>query len=136
MKLFPRHKVACAVMVLNQDNKILLVKNRLRGWEFPGGYLEEGEAIRAGAVREVKEESGIDILLKRFCGIVQYIKRSTCVLLFSAEHAGGKLKTSPESLGVGYFTIDEALKKITTKIYKDRIFRCLNEEEFPFIIET
>lgn len=133
--MIPKYKVACAVLVLNQHNKILLVKNPNRGWEFPGGYLEEGEAIKAAAVREVKEESGVDIHLKKFCGIVQNIKKRTCVLFFLAVPISGKLTTSSETLDVGYFTIDEALKKVTRRYYRDQILRCLNEKEHPFLIE-
>ena len=97
--------------------------------------MEEGEAIKAAAVREVKEESGVDIHLKKFCGIVQNIKKRTCVLFFLAVPISGKLTTSSETLDVGYFTIDEALKKVTRRYYRDQILRCLNEKEHPFLIE-
>lgn len=133
--MFPKYKVACAVMVLNKDNKVLLVQNPIRGWEFPGGYLEEGEAIKEAAVREVEEESGINIHLKNFCGIVQNIKKRVCVLLFSAMPISGELTTSRETLNVDYFTIDEALKKVTRKYYRDQILYCLDEKEHPFLIE-
>lgn len=131
----PSHKLAVAVMVLTRDNKMLLVKGYTRGWEFPGGYVEKGESIKAAAIREVKEESGIEIQLTRLCGIDQDIARSTCVVLFEGKPISGELARSDESLEVGYFTFEEAMSKITWGTFKDRLMRCLNENEPPFVIE-
>jgi 8-oxo-dGTP diphosphatase len=130
----PSHRLAVAVMVLDKDNKVLLVKG-YRGWEFPGGYVGEGESIKEAAIREVKEESGITIQLTKFCGIDQVVVKSTCVFLFEGKPIGGKLTTSDESSEVGYFTFDEAMSKITLKVFQDRIIRCLNKREHPFINE-
>ena len=38
-------------------NEILLIKGPIRGWEMPGGVVEEGESLKDAAVRETKEES-------------------------------------------------------------------------------
>lgn len=128
-----RHKLAVAVMVVTNDNKILLVKGQ-RGWEFPGGYVDVCESLKEAAIREVKEESGIDVLLTKFSGIDQFISKSTCVILFMGKPISGKLTTSNESSEVGYFTIDEAINKITLKIYQERIMNCINTD-YPFINE-
>ncbi|MEH7564048.1 NUDIX hydrolase [Priestia megaterium] len=44
-------KLAVAVMVVNQDHHVLLVKNHRRGWEFPGGFVEAGESIKDAGIR-------------------------------------------------------------------------------------
>jgi 8-oxo-dGTP diphosphatase len=67
-----------------------LVKNWKRGWEFPGGYVEEGESIKDAAIREVKEEAGIQIRLTKICGIVQDIDKSTCTVLFLGAPVSGE----------------------------------------------
>ena len=131
----PKHRLAVAVMVLNKDDKVLLVKGPKRGWEFPGGYVGEGESIKEAAIREVKEESGIDIELTKFCGINQEVERSTCVVIFTGRTIRGELAVSDESLDVDYFTLDEAMRMITRDLYKDRILKCLNENEHPFLTE-
>lgn len=128
------YDLAVAVMVL-QGKKVLLVKGRRRGWEFPGGYVENDESIKEAAIREVKEEAGIDIELVKLCGIYREIAISTCVFQFIGRPVGGNLSVDNESLEAGYFTIEEAVNLVTWEKYKNRINDCLNEEQHPFVLE-
>ncbi|XP_004293401.1 PREDICTED: nudix hydrolase 2-like [Fragaria vesca subsp. vesca] len=60
------HRVGIGAFVLNQDREVLVVQEKsgyFQGtgvWKFPTGVVDEGENIYAAAVREVKEETGID----------------------------------------------------------------------------
>ncbi|WP_096155575.1 MULTISPECIES: NUDIX hydrolase [Bacillus] len=131
----PKHIVSAAVIVLNEQNELLLIKGPRRGWEMPGGQVEEGESFTSAAVREVKEESGIDIEITKFCGIFQNVKDSICNTLYLGKPIGGKLTTTPEAVEVGYFPIEQALDMVTWKNFRERIELCLNEEIHPFLVE-
>ncbi|MDR4889790.1 NUDIX hydrolase [Fredinandcohnia sp. QZ13] len=131
----PKHIVSAATIVINENNEILLIKGPKRGWEMPGGQVEEGESLKAAAIRETKEETGIDIEVLQFCGIFQNVNRSICNTLFLAKPVGGKLTTSPESLEVGYFSIEQALEMVTFMNFRQRIELCLDEDSQPFLIE-
>lgn len=122
-------------MVMNDEEKILLVKNYYRGWEFPGGYVNLGESIIEAAVREVKEESGVNINIIKLLGIEQDYEKSTCVVVLKGRAVSGKLVHSDESEGVEYFTFDEALKRIKLERFKERLIRCVKEKDLPFLIE-
>jgi 8-oxo-dGTP diphosphatase len=104
----PKHIVSAAAIVVNEKNELLLIKGPRRGWEMPGGQVEEGESLSQAAIRETKEESGIDIEIIKFCGI---------------------------SLETGFFPLDEALKKVEWKDFRKRIEYCLKPEIQPFCIE-
>ncbi|CAN4075446.1 unnamed protein product [Withania somnifera] len=60
------HKVSIGAIVFNEKRELLVVKEncgRLKGsgiWKIPTGTVEEGESIFEGAIREIKEETGID----------------------------------------------------------------------------
>lgn len=54
--------------ILIEDEKILLVKQKVsdkRNWSLPGGKLEQGETIEQGIIREMKEETGLDVEIVR-----------------------------------------------------------------------
>ena len=62
-------------LVIDENNRILVVKEKYDaewGYKFPSGAVEEGEDIKDGAVRETKEETGIDAV---FEGIVAWTER-------------------------------------------------------------
>ncbi|WGG46330.1 NUDIX domain-containing protein [Rossellomorea sp. DA94] len=131
----PKHIVSAATIVLNENREILLIKGPRRGWEMPGGQVEEGESLKDAAIRETKEETGIDIEVLAFCGVFQNVKRSICNTLFLAKPVGGVPTTSSESLEVAFFPIDEALKMVTHSNFRERIEYCLDEEQHPFFVE-
>ncbi len=66
--------------------------------------VEEGESLKEAVVRETKEESGIEIEVKKFCGVFQNVSLGICSTLFLGKVIGGNLTTSPESLEVGFFS--------------------------------
>jgi 8-oxo-dGTP diphosphatase len=130
----PKHIVSAAAIVLNEKNELLLIKGPRRGWEMPGGQVEEGESLTDAVIRETKEESGIDIEVIKFCGIFQNIENSICNTLFLGKPIGGELTTSSESLEVGFYRLEEALEMVTWNNFRQRIEYCLDEKQHPFYI--
>ncbi|MGE7661163.1 NUDIX hydrolase [Peribacillus sp. NPDC097197] len=131
----PKHIVSAATIVINEQGEILLIKGPRRGWEMPGGQVEEGESLKEAAIRETKEETGMDIEVLKFCGIFQNVEESICNTLFLAKPVGGTLTTSPESLEVGYYPIEQALEMVSFRNFSQRIECCLDESTHPFYIE-
>ena len=58
---FATPRVAAGVVFTDEQGRVLLVKPTYKdGWELPGGYVETGESPKQAAIREVKEELGVD----------------------------------------------------------------------------
>ena len=63
-----RVKVGVGVIVVDDSGEILLEKRRDNGmWGLPGGGIEPGESVYETALREVKEETGLDIEITGLC---------------------------------------------------------------------
>ncbi len=68
------------VAVIDKKENRILVENRVKGWcgiAFPGGHIEEGETFYESAVREVKEETGLDVFNLKLCGISHWHEKRT-----------------------------------------------------------
>ncbi|EQB36333.1 MULTISPECIES: NUDIX hydrolase [Virgibacillus] len=131
----PKHIISAAVIVLNDHKEILLIKGPKRGWEIPGGQVEVGESLKNAAVRETKEECGLDIEVTQFCGVFQNVTASICNTLFLGKPIGGELTATSEALEVNFFPIEKALEIVTWKNFKQRIQYSLNEKSHPFYVE-
>ncbi len=130
----PRHIVSAAVVATDLAGRVLLVRSPRRGWEMPGGQVELGESLEAGAIREVKEESGIDVDELRLCGIFQTVDRSIVSVLFRGRCVGGALCTSEESMEVGFFEPETALALVQHADFRERIAFCLDLSRHPFLV--
>lgn len=131
----PKHIVSAAAVVLNERNEILLIKGPRRGWEIPGGQVEDGESPAQAAVRETLEESGVEIEIIRFCGIYHNIKGCICNTLFLSRPIGGQPTVTVESLETGYFPIEEALQMVTWMNFRERIESCIHPDGKPVYVE-
>ena len=126
--------ITSGAVVLDEYKRILLKKDPYRGWELPGGIVEENENIKNAVIREVKEETGINIEIIEFRGISQELKRNICNMWWLGTPLDGSLKTSRESLEVGFFSIEEALKLIRNEGFIEELLICLDKDNHPFFI--
>lgn len=122
----------CAV-VFDHEQRILLKHDPNRGWELPGGHLEPGETIPECVIREVKEETGIDVEIIELCGISQDVERHVCHTFWIAKAVGGELTLSSESLDAGFFDIADAFHMIQRQDFRDELQSCLDPGERLFL---
>lgn len=113
-KAIPTTRVS--VIVISDDNKILLVKHRKGNrhyWVLPGGRLEYGETFFECAVRELKEETGLDVEVDNLVYMSEAIapdrSRHIVNVYLKAHVTGGILKVGNEPVlaGVDYLPLAE-----------------------------
>lgn len=104
--------------IIKKDDEILIVKRHPKSktdpemWELPGGKVEKGEHFADALVREIKEETDLDVEVGDFCDAVQndYSHKRTVQLMMYLNDVEGQVKISEEH--TEYMWAD--LKKIKT----------------------
>lgn len=135
-----------SAFVLNDKGELLLQKRSDNGhWCMPGGHMDLGEPIAQTAVREVWEETGIRVRVKRLIGVYSDPREYSIstypdgrinqllTLSFECEIIGGELTLSHEGTEVGFYPLDalpepllwthkirieDALKRLPEAVYR------------------
>lgn len=87
--------------LLYKDNQILLqnrTKKDWKGYTLPGGHVELGESFVDAVIREMKEETNLDVIHPQWCGVKQFpiVNGRYVVFLFKSNEFSGELKSSDE----------------------------------------
>jgi 8-oxo-dGTP diphosphatase len=89
MAASPRHSVSVAAVVVDDDERTLLIQRSDNGhWEPPGGVLELGEQIIDGLRREVAEETGMQVQPSALTGVYKNMTQGVVALVFRCHPAG------------------------------------------------
>ena len=104
-------KLAVGTIITDPENRVVLVRRAIEPgygrWVFPGGYVDRGEEVRAAAVREAREETGLDVRLDRLINIYSYAGRVPVIVVYAATMLGGCLDCDEEGLEVRFFTPEQ-----------------------------
>ncbi|GAA2018706.1 NUDIX domain-containing protein [Catenulispora yoronensis] len=93
-----RHSVSVAGVVVRDDGKILVIRRADNGQiQAPGGILEQEEAIEAGLVREVLEETGYQVRPQRLTGVYKNMVLGVVALVYRCELIGGSATPNSEA---------------------------------------
>jgi ADP-ribose pyrophosphatase YjhB (NUDIX family) len=111
--------VGAAAAVFDKAGRVLLVQRgrppRVGQWGLPGGMLELGERLADAAVREVREECGIEIAIGGVAGVFEPITHDEqgrieyhyVVIDFWARHVSGEPHPGDDAAGVAWATMEE-----------------------------
>ncbi len=104
-------KIAVGTVIKMASGKIVLVKRAIDPgygkWVFPGGYVDRGEEITLAAVREAREEAGLDVRLDHLINIYSYPGRAPVIIVYAATMMSGELAVDDEGLEAREFDVGE-----------------------------
>ncbi len=105
-------KVAVGTIIrVNEGRQIVLVKRAIEPgygkWVFPGGYVDRGEELMLAAIREAREEAGLEIRIDHLVNIYSYSGATPVIIVYAATKLSGILTIDDESLEAREFSLDE-----------------------------
>jgi len=132
-------KVDIRAVVFNEKKELLLVKERADGaWSLPGGWADVGFSPKEVAVKEVKEETGLDVQPVRLLAVMDkkhhnhppalhYVYK----IFIQCELTGGSFNTAFDILDKGFFKQNELPSLSEERILKEQLDLMFEYENNP-----
>ncbi len=114
-----------------KEGKILLVHEANDTWSLPGGWVDVNISVKENIIKEVKEEAGLDVRVKRIIAVQDREKHNlpiyaykVCKIFLQCEVTGGEFVPNIETTGFDYFGIDVLPCLALEKNNKEQIEMC------------
>lgn len=111
---YPTPNISVRIILFNEKGQLLMVQEAQDNkFAPPGGWCDVFESPKENALKEVKQETGLDCTIDRLLGIYMrdnYKVRPSMVseycMYFQATITGGELKHNHELVGIGFYDLD------------------------------
>ena len=124
-----------------KDGKILLVHENNGTWALPGGWVDVLESVGSNTIKEVKEETGLDVRSQKIIASQDRNQHNTpsdaygiCKVFVLCELLGGEFKENTETTEIKYFSLDEIPQNLanekTSMEQIEMCFRALNDSNW------
>jgi 8-oxo-dGTP diphosphatase len=132
-----RFSIGAFAVIFDERDRVLLSHRRdLDLWNLPGGGIESGELPTEAAVRETKEETGLEVAVERLVGVYGKEGKDEFVFTFACRVVGGQLSSTDEADESRYFYVN-AIPLNTSPKQIERIHDALDSDKQPvFRLQT
>ena len=138
-------RVGCSATIFDKSHQKVLLTRRLDNglWCLPGGHMESGESVEECCMREVFEETGLQVRVKRLTGVYSDPNQLAIypdgnqvhfvVINFEVTVQQGEPRVSDETSEFGYFSLDEIRSMTMHDHHGDRVADALTNQAEAYI---
>ena len=127
-----------AGVLVEMEDGLVLIKRReppfVGWWARPAGYIEADESVEQAAVRECKEETGLDVELLELFGVYSFPEgpgQSGIIIFYRARPVGGKLQAGDDAQDVGVFDPADLPEQLAFRTHREVISRWIHSRSAP-----
>ncbi len=138
-----RNPVPGAGVLVEMERGIVLVQRGqppfVGWWALPAGYIEADESVEQAAVRECKEETGLDVELLELFGVYSFPEgpvQSGIIIFYRARPVGGDLRAGDDAQDVGVFPPDGLPEPLAFRTHREVIARWVRSRSPEFRTEV
>ena len=114
-----------------QDGRILLVRENDGRWSLPGGWVDVNVSVGENAVKEVREEAGLEVIPRRVIAVQDREKHNRpvyawkiCKIFVLCALAGGEFRPNSETTASGYFSLEDLPPLAEEKTTAEQVRMC------------
>src|SRR5258706_8167113 len=101
-------KISAFGIILDEQQRVLLCHRcDVDLWNLPGGGVEQGETPAQAVVREVKEEVGLKVAVRKLAGGYIHSNKTNIAFSYVLYITGGKIRKSDEADSIAYFSFQK-----------------------------
>lgn len=134
-----RNPVPGVGVLVEMEGGLVLVKRGqppfVGWWALPSGYIEADESVEQAAVRECKEETGLDIELLELFGVYSFPEgpvQSGIIIFYRARPTSGELQAGDDAQDVGVFPLDALPEQLAFRTHREVLARWVRSRSPDF----
>ena len=125
-------KLDTRAVIFDDEGRICLVNERQGGWALPGGWLDQGQTAQSNAVKEAREEAGLEVVPSRVIALQEHNLHNEhpfawgiLKVFVMCEPVGGEFSENVETIERGFFSRDQLPEPIlAAKSTREQIEMC------------
>ena len=121
-----------------KDDKILLVRENNGKWSLPGGWVDVNVSVKENAIKEVKEESGLNVTADRIIAVQDRNKHNlpqyaygVCKIFVLCSLVGGQFEANSETTGFDWFAMENLPQLAEEKNTSTQVQMCFDAYRNP-----
>lgn len=125
-------RIAVSALIFDGECVLLALRRDIDWWNLPGGGMEVGETVEEALIREVAEETELEVEIEQLVGVYSKPQKQEIVLAFRCHRTGGTPRATEETRECRYFPPD-ALPANTLPKHRQRIEDALLRQQSAVI---
>ncbi len=127
-----KQEKSCGAIIYNSNNEVLVVKHNAGHWDFPKGHVEENETEVQTALREVKEETNVDVHIYENIKYESHYSpkenvEKTVIFFLARSISDTLVKQDAEIADIGWYSYEDALNILTYDNAKEILKKSYND---------